>query len=313
LLTAHHRDDQIETYLIRRRAGSGPDGLAGMSAIRELADCRLLRPLLGVPRDRLIAFLETEAQPFITDPSNCDPRFERARLRREGGAPRNATGASRVLAEIRSFGEMRAAREREVSAVLARYVGLHPAGFGLLDPAMLLEAPPETVDRVLSRITAAIGGAAYPPRRERIARLREVLGSAAQRGHTLGGCRFRRWRERFLVTRELAKAAPPLGVAPGETIIWDRRFEVVSPRRAKGIFTIGYLGAAGSVRRDLSVVELRCAALPRLLFPVLPAMWDEEGIAAIPHLGYRREGIVGVLEAVFRPVNVLTEAGFAVV
>ena len=50
LLTGHHRDDQIETHLIRRRAHSGPDGLAGMSAIRELADCRLLRPLLGVAK-----------------------------------------------------------------------------------------------------------------------------------------------------------------------------------------------------------------------------------------------------------------------
>src|SRR6202040_4103644 len=37
LLTAHHREDQAETYLIRRRAGSGIDGLAGMSAVREMA------------------------------------------------------------------------------------------------------------------------------------------------------------------------------------------------------------------------------------------------------------------------------------
>ena len=36
LLTAHHLEDQIETHLIRRHAGSGVDGLAGMSAVREL-------------------------------------------------------------------------------------------------------------------------------------------------------------------------------------------------------------------------------------------------------------------------------------
>jgi tRNA(Ile)-lysidine synthase len=34
LVAAHHREDQVETHLIRRRAGSGPDGLAGMSAVR---------------------------------------------------------------------------------------------------------------------------------------------------------------------------------------------------------------------------------------------------------------------------------------
>src|SRR5262249_40875505 len=82
LLTAHHRDDQIETHLIRRRAQRGPDGLAGMSAIRELADCRILRPLLAFPKDRLVAFLNAQGQPFIGDPSNANAAFERSRLRR---------------------------------------------------------------------------------------------------------------------------------------------------------------------------------------------------------------------------------------
>ena len=53
LLTAHHRDDQVETFLIRRRAKSGVDGLAGMSAVRELPHLRLVRPLLGIPKTRL--------------------------------------------------------------------------------------------------------------------------------------------------------------------------------------------------------------------------------------------------------------------
>jgi tRNA(Ile)-lysidine synthase len=313
LLTAHHRDDQIETHLIRRRAHSGPDGLAGMSAIRELADCRLLRPLLGVARDRLLALLETEGQPFITDPSNFDPAFERARLRRGGGAPGNGVDASRLLAEIRGFGEMRAAREREQNALFARYVSLHPAGFAVLDPAVLPQTSPEIAGRLLSGITATIGGAAYPPRRERIARLREVLGGTPLRGHTLGGCRFSRWRERILVTRELANAAPPLRLRPGESIIWDRRFEIVTPRDDNRPFTIGYLGLAGAARLDLGTPQLTQAGLPRLLLPVLPAVWDEEGVAAVPHLGHRREGVAALPQIVFRPVNALTQAGFAVV
>src|SRR5262249_35622350 len=48
LLVGHQRDDQAETLLIRLGRGSGADGLAGMSALRELGPCRLLRPLLGV-------------------------------------------------------------------------------------------------------------------------------------------------------------------------------------------------------------------------------------------------------------------------
>jgi tRNA(Ile)-lysidine synthase len=310
LIIGHHRDDQIETHLIRRRAHSGQDGLAAMSAIRELADCRLLRPLLGVARDRLVAFLEAERQPFISDPSNLDPAFERSRLRQGDGVP---AGNSRLLGEIRVLGRTRAAREHERDTHLARFVSLHSAGFALLDPAMMPETPPEMAERLLSAVTAAIGGASYPPRRARIVRLLANLGQAARRGHTVGGCRFIRWRERILVTRELAKAAPPVRLRPGERIVWDRRFEIMTPRADGGPFTIGYLGLPEAPHLDLRTLQLRRARVPRLLLSVLPGVWDEKGIAAIPHLGYAREGVVGLPQIVFRPLNPLTQASFAVV
>src|SRR5436305_1420363 len=83
------------------------DGLAAMSAIRELADCRLLRPLLGVAKQRLLAFLQAEGQPFITDPSNSDPAFARSRLRRGDRAMPGAAEAPAVLAAIHSLGSSR--------------------------------------------------------------------------------------------------------------------------------------------------------------------------------------------------------------
>ena len=317
LLTGHHLNDQIETHLIRRRAHSGRDGLAGMSAIRELTDYRLLRPLLGVARDRLVAFLEAERQPFVSDPSNFDPAFERSRLRHGDGEPAGEVCISRLRDEIRGLGVTRAARVDERNALLVRYVSLHPAGFALFDPAMMSATSAEMAERLLSAVTATIGAASYPPRRERVARLREALGGARRRGHTLGGCRFIRWRERILVTRELAKAAPPLHLRPGERMMWDRRFETIVPQGDGGPFTIGYLGGypglAETPGLDRRMPQLRRAWLPRLLFPVIPAVWDQEGIAAVPHLGYGREGIADLPQVVFRPVTPLTQASFAVV
>src|SRR5438067_13710680 len=64
LPTAHHREDQAETYLIRERARSGLDGLVGMSARRELGGVRLVGLLPAVPYGRLTALLEAERQPF---------------------------------------------------------------------------------------------------------------------------------------------------------------------------------------------------------------------------------------------------------
>ena len=313
LFTGHHRDDQIETHLIRRRARSGPDGLAGMSAVRELSDCRLLRPLLAVPRDRLVAFLEAERQPFINDPSNFDPRFERSRLRRSACVPAAEARRSALPDEIRALGRARVTCEQAMDDLFARYVALHPAGFAVLDPAVFREIPCDMAHRLLSALTTAVAGAEYPPRRERIARLCLALSAADRRGYTLGGCRFIFWRDKILVTRELAKAPAAFRLSPGERVTWDRRFDIMMPQTASNRFTFGYLGVREAPRLDRESPKLRQISLPRLLFSILPSVWDENSIAAVPHIRYMREGVVGLPQLVFRPVNPLTQAAFAVV
>jgi tRNA(Ile)-lysidine synthase len=313
LLTAHHREDQIETHLIRRRAHSGADGLAGMSAIRELGDCRLLRPLLNFPKDRLLAFLDAEHQPFITDPSNRNPAFERSRFREGDGAMPAAAELPALLAEIHTRGTARVTREHDENAFLARAANLHPAGFAVLDSGVLLAMRHDMAERVLSAVAATIGGALYPARRERIARLRDVLDAAACHGRTLGGCRFIRWRERVLVMRELARASQPTRLAPGESIFWDRRFHVTLPLDGAPRLIIGYLGLAGVAQLNRLAPRERRSRLPRLLFPILPAVWADNGIAAVPHLGHRNESAGALPQFIFRPVNPLTQAGFAVV
>lgn len=77
LLTAHQADDQIETVLMRLNRGAGVSGLAAIRSRRGV----LLRPLLAVRRADLRAWCKAQDVPFIDDPSNADPRFDRARLR----------------------------------------------------------------------------------------------------------------------------------------------------------------------------------------------------------------------------------------
>jgi len=311
LLTAHQREDQVETHLIRRRAGSGADGLAGMSAIRELADCRILRPLLGVAKARLVALLDAERQPFITDPSNRDPTFERSRLRGSGAVP-VGTDVAALLSDICKLGRERTAHERKSDRLLAQAVALHPAGFAVLNPSLAL-APSDVAERALQAIIAAIGGNLYPARGERVARLRWILAGALRRGHTLGGCRFVYWRHRLLALRELARAGRPVRLTPGASLLWDRRFSVELPATGTEGVTVGYLGYSGVVALNRQRTELYPRGLPRLVYPILPAVWDKEGIAAVPHLGYRREGCAALPEFNFRPINPLTQAGFTVV
>jgi tRNA(Ile)-lysidine synthase len=310
LLTGHHREDQVETHLIRRRAGSGNRGLAGMSAIRELGDCRILRPLLGVGKARLVALLETEGQPSVADPSNRDPIFERSRLRGEGALPLDKDFDA-MLSSIRAHGFERTVEERKRDRLLAEAMMLHPAGFAVLDPGLLLAAPHEIAERAISAIVATIGGKLYPARRTRVARLREMLAIAPRQGRTLGGCRFVFWRERILVLRELDCAAAAVRLPPGTSRLWDCRFSLAL--RAGRAGTVGYLGQSGVTDLNRLRPRWRRGGLPRLVYPILPAIWDEQGIAAVPHLGYRRDAVTALPQVEFRPINPSTRAGFTVV
>ncbi len=83
LLTAHHADDQAETFLMRAARGSGVAGLASIRARRE-SDAKgliLLRPLLGWRRAELRALVVAAGLPFVDDPSNDDARHDRTRFR----------------------------------------------------------------------------------------------------------------------------------------------------------------------------------------------------------------------------------------
>ena len=86
ILTAHTLDDQAETVLFRLLRGSGLAGLSGMTRQAVMPsvgakDLWLIRPLLDVPKSRLIATAKAEGADFSDDPSNRDPRFARPRLR----------------------------------------------------------------------------------------------------------------------------------------------------------------------------------------------------------------------------------------
>ena len=86
IVTAHTLDDQAETVLLRMSRGSGLGGLCAMARESPLPangtrEIMLVRPLLEIPKARLVATLVRAKIAFADDASNRDPRFTRARLR----------------------------------------------------------------------------------------------------------------------------------------------------------------------------------------------------------------------------------------
>jgi tRNA(Ile)-lysidine synthase len=114
ILTAHHADDQAETFLMRAARGSGLAGLAGVRPRAVIDGLLVLRPLLDWRRAELRLVVRRQGMPFADDPSNHDDRFERTRMRHlldshEWLAPANLARAAGYLAEADA--DLRAAVE----------------------------------------------------------------------------------------------------------------------------------------------------------------------------------------------------------
>ena len=196
LLTAHTLDDQAETFLLRLGRGSGVDGLSSMRAVTPLPvpgfeDILLCRPLLGIARAQLRAYLKTKNIPWHEDPMNSDPRFARVRVRallpilEEAGLP-----VRRIAEAARHLARAREALEAAAQSFLERHSQTH-AGMLVLNRTALLAAPQEIALRVLVRSFALVTGEKRKPRFEPLEALYRGLTEPAFQARTLAGCQIR--------------------------------------------------------------------------------------------------------------------------
>lgn len=196
LLVAHTADDQAETILHRILRGTGPAGLAGMRAARELCPgVALLRPLLTVPRDEVRAFLAATLETWREDESNADLRHARNFLRHEilgrcAAGPYPAAAAAIVRLGDQT-GRLAAALHSAAVHLLERHGSRHADGTFVLRTVGLAG-----LDRhLLAEMFVALWDREGWPRRDMTAahyqRLATVAasGAAGERSNYPGGVR----------------------------------------------------------------------------------------------------------------------------
>ncbi|HYN45208.1 MAG TPA: tRNA lysidine(34) synthetase TilS [Allosphingosinicella sp.] len=194
LLTAHHRDDQAETLIMRLQRGAGLSGLSGIRAATRIGATAIARPLLGWTRAELAGIVAAARIEPIEDPSNTDERYDRARLRRR-------------LAEAGWIDA--AAFARSAAALAEAEVALEWVALRLLEERVERDGEEVRFDpagvpaELRRRILLAVLGTADPPR-----------GPAVQR---------------LLVTLEAGETATLAGVKCEGGPVW--RFTSAAPRR----------------------------------------------------------------------------------
>lgn len=81
LLTAHHEQDRAETFLFNMMRGAGSTGLSSMRPIRSFHGSKLVRPLLNVSQDTILAYAQQKGLSWVEDPSNKHTHYSRNEIR----------------------------------------------------------------------------------------------------------------------------------------------------------------------------------------------------------------------------------------
>ena len=284
LVTAHHLDDQAETFLMRLKRGSGLDGLAAIPEESVWSGIAVLRPLLDMPKARLAATLTAAGLGWAEDPSNRDERFERARMRADSEALAKLGLTPEALARsARRLRRARAALDDAAQTFFGLHGAMSEAGYCLIERAALIAAPEEIALRALARSVNAVSGRESPLQLGKLELLLEGLSENPKAAHTLGGCRVQPIGGRLGVFRETrGTGLPSLQLAPGERALWDNRFAVELPSSASAPVTVAALGEARW--RDLRGSAPWLDRLPRYAGATLPACFDGDQIL-VPALG----------------------------
>lgn len=259
LLLAHHREDQVETMILRALRGSGVYGLQGMQSLsfREAEGVFLYRPFLHLSKTQLQARLCAENVTWCEDPSNMQEQFMRIRLRKL------CTFCEENKIDLRHLAKLPGKFARVVEALEIWRKNLeetsvtqHPAGPCFFPLASLRAVPEEISLRFLAVLCCRISGKKHGPRLECLMRLRTTLFAAIGTcKRTLHGCVFYKKADRVYLYKERGRAAEgsPLLLQPGERALWDARFVIELESVASNPFSIV---ALRTVRRYLKGLRL---------------------------------------------------------
>jgi tRNA(Ile)-lysidine synthase len=271
VVTGHTADDQAETVLMRqaRSADAGEPGLAGMApATLHEGAIWIVRPLLGVRRAALRAWLGGQGVTWIDDPTNADMRFERPRVR--AGREQSAAPVEETLALAQAAARRRVDLGRRAALLIRDHATCPVAGLVRLDPAFADVADREAARQALRILLAVIGGTTFLPPGDKTEAALAGL-AAGRRRATLSRCVVDRRRPGVFLHRERRGLPVPCNAVP--EMVWDGR------RR------ITFHGGGSE-----TVIEPAGPAVNGIVADVAPPGLIRAALSAEPSLTRRKEG-----------------------
>jgi len=211
IMTGHHRDDQIETFLIRLSRGSGVQGLSSMSKISNLNNTtKLFRPLLEEKKEDLVFLAKYYFGKIFKDPSNINQKYLRTKIRNLiKQFEKSGIKHDRVINSINNLASTRDTLNSYIERIEKKCVTKKKYTISINLKMFLLENN-EIQLKIFSNCIKKVSKNYYPPRAKKVLNLLNRIDSNQKIKATLGGCIINKDKKNLIISKEELKKCTKL-------------------------------------------------------------------------------------------------------
>ena len=211
IMTGHHRDDQIETFLIRLSRGSGIQGLSSMNKISTLSNTtKLFRPLLDEKKDNLIFLAKYYFKKIFKDSSNTNQKYLRTKVRNLiKQFEKSGIKPDRIINSINNLASTRDTLNSYIQRIEKNCVIKKNKIININLNFFLLENN-EIQLKIFSNCIQRISKNYYPPRAKKVLNLLSRVESDKKLKATLGGCVIKKHKKNLIISKEELKKGTKL-------------------------------------------------------------------------------------------------------
>ena len=206
IMTGHHRDDQIETFLIRLSRGSGIQGLSSMNKITKLnSRTKLFRPLLNANKKDLVFIAKKYYGKIFKDPSNTNQRYLRTNIRNLiNQLEKSGIKRDRIVNSINNLSSTRDTLNSYIQGIEKKCL-TKKKNIISINLAIFLIEKNDIQLKILSNSFKYVSKNYYPPRAKKILYLIGRIKVEKEIKATLGGCIIRKRQNNLIISNEKLK------------------------------------------------------------------------------------------------------------
>jgi tRNA(Ile)-lysidine synthase len=206
IMTGHHRDDQIETFLIRLSRGSGVQGLSSMSKISKLNNnIKLFRPLLDEKKEDLIFLAKNYFDKIVKDSSNTNQKYLRTKIRNLiKQFEKNGIKPDRIINSINNLAATRDTLNSYIQKI-EKKCSIKKKKTIVINLNFFLLENKDIQFKIFSNNIKYISKYYYPPRAKKVLNLLSRVKAKKDLKATLGGCIIIKRQNNLIISKEKLK------------------------------------------------------------------------------------------------------------